>query len=277
MPVSSLIWMRCRNTFLLAGTATVIIWVIALLLGIFPATRSVYVDRVVTAGCSLLLSLPELAIILALLAFAVRSGAVPVGGMTTASGILNGWSFSADVARHLIVPVLALVLVGVPVVIQHTRSAMKAALEAPFIKAARGHGIGSLRLVLRHAFPVAANPLISLFGLSIAGLLGTSLLAEVVTGWPGLGPLFVQSIHARPFVYGITLNGDTYAEDKDAQYPVHFMVRNKTGSRQTAGLRLFGLKSPGKIFLLGTDEFGRDVFSRVLYGGRVSIAAGVLA
>src|SRR5947209_5831677 len=83
--------------------------------------------------------------------------------------------------------------------------------------------------------------------------------------------------HARPFVYGITLNGDTYAEDKDAQYPVHFMVRNKTGSRQTAGLRLFGLKSPGKIFLLGTDEFGRDVFSRVLYGGRVSIAAGVLA
>ena len=114
-------------------------------------------------------------------------------------GILDGWSFSVDVARHLIVPVLALVLVGLPVVIQHTRSAMKAALEAPFMKAARGHGIGSLRLLLRHAFPVAANPLISLFGLSIAGLLGSSLLAEVVTGWPGLGPLFVQSIFARDF------------------------------------------------------------------------------
>ena len=199
MPVSSLIWNRCRNTLLLAGTATMIIWIIALPLGILTATRSVYVDRVLTAGCSLLLSLPELAIILALLAFAVRSGAVPVGGMTSVTGTLNGGSFSADVARHLVVPVLALVLVGLPVVLQHTRSAMKAALEAPFIKAARGHGVGSLRLVLRHAFPVAANPVISLFGLSVAGLVGSSLLAEVITGWPGLGPLFVQSIFARDF------------------------------------------------------------------------------
>jgi peptide/nickel transport system permease protein len=50
---------------------------------------------------------------------------------------------------------------------------------------------------LRYALPVAANPLISLFGLSVATLLSGSLLVEVVFGWPGLGPLLVESMLAR--------------------------------------------------------------------------------
>jgi len=41
--------------------------------------------------------------------------------------------------------------------------------------------------------------------------------------------------------------------------------------------RLFGVAPPGVIFLLGTDGFGRDVFSRLLYGGRVSLFTGLLA
>ena len=84
-------------------------------------------------------------------------------------------------------------------------------------------------------------------------------------------------LHARPFVYALKTNGDTYSEDHQTPYPVQFMVRNKTAWGQETFLRLFGVAAPGKIFLLGTDEFGRDVFSRLLYGGRVSIAAGVLA
>jgi peptide/nickel transport system permease protein len=45
--------------------------------------------------------------------------------------------------------------------------------------------------------PAAANPLISLFGLSVAGLLGGSLLVEVMTGWPGLGPLLLEASMSR--------------------------------------------------------------------------------
>ena len=43
------------------------------------------------------------------------------------------------------------------------------------------------------------------------------------------------------------------------------------------GRRLFGVEAPGKLFLLGTDGYGRDVLSRVLYGGRVSLLTGLLA
>jgi peptide/nickel transport system permease protein len=70
-------------------------------------------------------------------------------------------------------------------------------LHSPFIQAARGHGIGETRLLLRHALPAAANPLISLFGLSLAALVSGSLLVEVICGWPGLGPMFIDAIYAR--------------------------------------------------------------------------------
>jgi peptide/nickel transport system permease protein len=42
-----------------------------------------------------------------------------------------------------------------------------------------------------------ANPLISVAGLSIGGLLSTSLVAEAVTGWPGLGSLMLESVFSR--------------------------------------------------------------------------------
>jgi peptide/nickel transport system permease protein len=44
---------------------------------------------------------------------------------------------------------------------------------------------------------VAANPLISLFGLSLGSLLSASLLTEVVMSWPGLGPLLMEAILSR--------------------------------------------------------------------------------
>ncbi|MCI0351548.1 MAG: ABC transporter permease subunit, partial [Acidobacteriales bacterium] len=59
------------------------------------------------------------------------------------------------------------------------------------------HGISRQRLLFMHALPLALNPLISLVGFSVAGLLSGSLLIEVMMSWPGLGPLFVEAILSR--------------------------------------------------------------------------------
>jgi peptide/nickel transport system permease protein len=102
-----------------------------------------------------------------------------------------------DVAIHLFLPVVALTLGAVPVLVRHVRSAMIVVLDAPFLEAARGHGIPKWRLVYRHALPAAMNSLISLLGFSIGSLLSMSLLMEVVLSWPGLGPLVLEAILAR--------------------------------------------------------------------------------
>jgi peptide/nickel transport system permease protein len=69
------------------------------------------------------------------------------------------------------------------------------AYGATFVEAARGHGVSEGRLLFRHVLPVAANPLISLFGLSLAALVSGSFLVEVLCGWPGLGPLFLEATY----------------------------------------------------------------------------------
>lgn len=74
---------------------------------------------------------------------------------------------------------------------------MLEAWNSPFVESAKGHGISEARLLLRHALPAASNPLISLFGLSLATIVSGSFLVEVITGWPGLGPLFLEAIYAR--------------------------------------------------------------------------------
>jgi peptide/nickel transport system permease protein len=198
-PVAPLLWSRAQNTLLLGGLATALSWLIALPLGVFGAARAGHPEeRLLTASAAALLGLPDLLIALFLLFFAVRTGWFPAGGMTSAaSADWSGVDRLRDLAHHLVLPVSALVLGSAPVLYRHVRSSMLEVLSAPFLLAARAHGIPRRRLLLRHALPAAANPLVSLLGLSVAGLLSASLLVEVVMSWPGLGPLLLEAILAR--------------------------------------------------------------------------------
>jgi peptide/nickel transport system permease protein len=86
--------------------------------------------------------------------------------------------------------------------------------------------------------------------------------------------------HMRPFAYQLVAGLDGYVEDRSQAFPVQLLTR---GSRyQLLGgfetdRHLFGVNEPGKLALFGTDALGRDEFSRILYGGRISIAAGIVA
>jgi peptide/nickel transport system permease protein len=198
-PVRSLLMVRARNTLLLTALAMALAWLIAVPVGVWVASRrGRWEDQLTSASTSLLLSVPELVLALALLYLVIRTHALPVGGMvSTGFDRLGSWGQMTDLAAHLIVPVTTLVLASLPILIRHVRASMIEVLQAPFIQAARGHGISRSRLLFHYALPAAANPLISLFGLSIAGLLSGSLLVEVITGWPGLGPLLLEACFSR--------------------------------------------------------------------------------
>lgn len=207
-PVRNLLGTRARNTLILTTLATGWAWLIAVPLGVWLASRAgKWEDRACLAGTSLLISVPEIVLVLALLGVAVRTHWLPVGGMSSVVSATALPGKTIDLILHLAIPTIVLVLASLPILVRHVRASVIEALDAPFIQAARAHGIGQARLLFRYALPAAANPLISLFGLSVAGLLSGGLLVEVVTGWPGLGPLLLESSMSKDIyvVVGIVM------------------------------------------------------------------------
>ncbi len=89
----------------------------------------------------------------------------------------------------------------------------------------------------------------------------------------------------RPYVRARTLDVDVetqqmrYVEDPETHYPIRFFVRGESyvfWGLWESNLHLFGVDEPGAIHLFGTDRMGRDMFSRCLYGSRISLSIGML-
>jgi peptide/nickel transport system permease protein len=90
--------------------------------------------------------------------------------------------------------------------------------------------------------------------------------------------------HLRPFVYGYKREMDpktlerVYMADTTKKYPIKFFIKGdpyKLLGVLPASTRLFGTDAPGHVFLFGTDRVGRDLFSRIIYGGRISLTIGL--
>jgi peptide/nickel transport system permease protein len=181
---------------MLSTLAFSIAWFAALSLGVicaeFPGSL---VDRACSFTTSALLAIPDLVLGLGFLLFALRTGWFHVGGMVSPDlGTLTYSQRLINLVSYLTLPVLLLALCNFPLLLRHVRATLMTTLSSPYIRAARGFGIGRLRLLLRHALPAAINPLTSLLGLSVASLLSASLLTEVIMSWPGLGPLLLEAI-----------------------------------------------------------------------------------
>lgn len=198
-PVWPLLRVRATNTLILTVTALLFSWVIAIPVGTLAATNAGrWPDRVSAFSTTFFLATPDILIGLALLTFALHTRWFPAGGMhTLVATEMNLPSRAQDLARHLFLPAAALTAGMLPMLIRHVRSATLDVLNSSFIAAARGHGIPQGRILFRHVLPAAANPLISLLGVSVGTLLSGSLLIEVIMSWPGVGPLLLQAVLER--------------------------------------------------------------------------------
>jgi peptide/nickel transport system permease protein len=90
-------------------------------------------------------------------------------------------------------------------------------------------------------------------------------------------------LHLRPFVYQTVARPGSiyeYEEVRDQAYPLGLFVRGtpyKIAGLISSDVHLFGVAASAHLFLAGTDNYGRDQFSRILAGGRISLAAGLAA
>lgn len=195
-PVWELIGSRIYYTFILSFWSSVLSWALSIPLGVYTAThRNSFLDRVINFGAFAGISLPAFFVALLALMFAQRTGWFPVGGaQSTNYEQLSRWGKIFDTGKHLILPTLVLGLGGVAGLMRQMRGNLLDVLSDNYILAARARGVSERRVIWKHATRNALNPLITLAGFSLSGLLAGAALVENVMSWPGLGRLLLESV-----------------------------------------------------------------------------------
>lgn len=203
MGVAELIGQRLEPTVSVALVTIVLTVLIAVPLGVLAAwRRGSLLDRVVMGASVLGFSVPVfVAGYLLIWLFAMQLGLFPSQGYRRlADGVLP-W------LHHLVLPCLALAVMYAALIARVTRAAVSEALTEDYVRTARAKGIAEVRMLLRHALANAAVPIVTIVGLSIAGLIGGVVVTETVFAIPGLGQLTVDAVLSRdyPLIQGITL------------------------------------------------------------------------
>lgn len=206
-PVMDLVAEAVGNTFLLAGLAILLQFLLGIGAGLLAvSSRSSAVDRSITAAAGIVYSIPSYWLGLVLVGLlSVRLGWLPVSAMHAIDApTLGRWERLLDSARHLVLPCLSLTLPAAAGISLYVRDEMVAILGRPFVKAASARGVSRAEVIARHGLRGALLPLVNLFGLALPGLVGGSVVIEVLFAWPGMGRLAYQAVLSRdePLILG---------------------------------------------------------------------------
>jgi len=154
--------------------------------------------RVLDFLSSVFLSLPSLLLGLAALLFAAHTGWFPLGGMSSAAGQFDKvWQLAADRMRHLVLPVACLTLPVAAYVERIQYAATRGSREALYVRFARARGLSRARIFLQYFLRPGLNPVLSISGPMIGGILSGSLVLEVIFAWPGIGQITYDALFNR--------------------------------------------------------------------------------
>lgn len=198
-PVFTVLGESLQNTLILSLTAALITWLLAIPLGTISALKQHRpVDRISSGITFIGLSIPEVFLALLAMLFAYKTGWFPINGMRSLDhASLPWWGQALDIAHHLVLPAIVLATVPLASRTRQMRANLLDVLRADYITTARAVGVPEGEIVTRHALRNALNPLITLFGYTIGGLLSGAFLVENVMGWPGLGRVAIEALNTR--------------------------------------------------------------------------------
>jgi peptide/nickel transport system permease protein len=201
LPVQTILWPRLMRTTVLAGAALTIAWIVAFVLGIQAARRrGSWVDRLCSVFVLLGSSVPRLVLALFVLVLAARAPRMNIGGLSAATT-------AAEWVWQLMPPALVLSIPLAALFLAQTRAAVAGGLKSEFVRTAQAKGLPRRMILFRHVLRPSLNPLITVFGYSLGGVMSGSVIVERVLGYPGLGELSVIAVQSRdvPLVLGVVL------------------------------------------------------------------------
>jgi peptide/nickel transport system permease protein len=184
---------RLGNTLLLAALAALVSVPVAVGLGLLSAMREGGVlDRLIGMLSLVTISVPEFFVGYVLtLVFAVQLGGLP------SLAVMHGGMSLAERLAAIALPVATLVIVVLAHMLRMTRSALLSVMSAPYIEMAFLKGLSRSTVVLRHALPNAAAPIIAVVALNLGYLVVGVVVVEAVFVYPGAGQLMVDAVSKR--------------------------------------------------------------------------------
>ena len=197
IPVITLIGQRLFNTLYLAVISLILTWAIAIPIGIYSARHQYQLgDRIFSVLTFIGMSLPTFFVAFLFVYVASHTTWLPTGGVRDPIyfDMMSPLEKTWDLFRHLLIPISVLVASSVAGLVRLMRGNMLDVLKLPYVTTARAKGLSEFKVIYKHALRNAVNPMITIFGYQLSGLLSGVALTEAILSWPGLGRLMLDAV-----------------------------------------------------------------------------------
>ncbi|TIU77330.1 MAG: ABC transporter permease [Mesorhizobium sp.] len=202
-PVLELISQRLEPTISLSILTMIVSVTVGVSFGVLAAWRAGgLVDRILTAFATVGFSVPVFVVGFFLIyLFAIRTRWLPVQGYQPIDHGFGPWLV------HLILPTVTLSIPYIAFIARITRASMLEVLSEDYMRTAAAKGASSYAMLFHHALKNAGAPILTVIGLSFAGLIGGVVITETVFNIPGVGRLVVDAINNRdyPIIQGVLI------------------------------------------------------------------------
>jgi peptide/nickel transport system permease protein len=186
---------RLPITLHLGGLAFIISIIIGIPMGVIAAVRrGTWMDSVLTSLGNLGITIPVFWLgILLIYAFGLKLDLLPVFGYTSPFKdlVLN--------TKQIILPIFCLAVPPIASAVRLTRSSMLEVMRQDYVRTAWSKGLKERAVIMRHALKNGLIPVVTLKGISLATIVGGSVLVETVFSIPGMGRLAVEGLFSQDY------------------------------------------------------------------------------
>ncbi len=140
--------------------------------------------------------------------FGVQLGWFPVNGLVDTLPVgTSEWTRFWNMAYHLVLPMIVLVILNVGSMMRYTRTNTLEILNADYIRTARAKGLSENKVIYKHAFRNTLIPLVTTLAGILPGLFGGSMITEQLFALPGIGQMAYQALRSGdiPFIMGYNM------------------------------------------------------------------------
>lgn len=207
-PVGDLIWGRLGLTLMLAGSALIIAWLIAIPVGVYSAThRYSLPDYVMTLIQFIGLAIPEFLLALLALVVSAQFFGSDIGGLFSAEYQDAPWSMArfVDLLEHMWIPLLVISAGSTAWLTRVMRANLLDVLNQQYVQTARSKGQRERVVIWKHAVRNAIHPLVMAMGTALPTLLGGEAIVSIVLNLPTTGPLYINALIEQDMYLAVTL------------------------------------------------------------------------